>query len=190
MSDTNTTDNSMVVTYGDHTIDFAKVPHTSLMSCLRGGVAHKFGSEVASKVIAYFKPDRKLAEGETRLEDNDENRALLTAEYRDKLLAALIDGTVGTSTRGPGVDPLTAAIESIARKEVAEQLKKNNVKVPKKSTDTVTVPGGAKFTMDQLVERRIERDNDRLTTEAKAVLAEKARAKAKIAATVQGETEF
>ncbi len=182
--------NSMIVTYGEHTVDFATVPHTSLMAMLRRGVSHYLGSEQASKVVALFDPDRKLAEGESRLEDTDENRESAKATFQAKALAAIAEGTVGVSTRGPGVDPLTAQIESIARKEVTAQLKDNKVKVPKKATDTVKVPGGAEYTMAQLVERRIARDGERLTGLAKAELAEKARKAKAIAENVKGESEF
>lgn len=188
---------SLIVKYASFELDFAKLPQASVLSCLRGGVSHKFGSEVASKVGAYFKPDRKLAEGESRMEDTEENRQKLTDEYRQKLYDALIAGTVGVSTRGPTVDPIEVEINKIAKSEIKAILAENGVKFPKKSTDTVTI-GGQALTVDQLISRRLDPTGpagvdkktggshvDRITKLAEKVMAEKAKAAKKAAETAK-----
>ncbi len=184
------------MTYGTHTVDFATVPAQSVTAMLRRGLSHFLGSEMASKVNAYFDPDRKVAEGETRLEDTEENRAKIKADYQAKAVDALLAGTVGVSTRGPTVDPIETEINRLARKEVHDLLKANGVKPPKKATDTVTI-GGTAYTTDQLIARRLDPTGpagvdtkgafgtpgtphiDRLTKAAQKIMADKAKANAK-----------
>lgn len=192
------TPNALILTYGKHSVDFSAVPQQSVTAMLRRGLSHFLGSEQASKVTAYFDPDRKLAEGETRLEDTDENREVIKAEFQAKALDALLAGTVGMSTRGPSVDPIETEINRIARKEVHDLLKANGVKPPKKSTDTVTI-GGSAYTTDQLIARRLDptgpagkaKDGsihaDRIAKLAEKVMADKAKASKKAAELAKAE---
>lgn len=187
----NATTNPLSLTYGSHTVDFATLPQTSVVAMLRRGLSHFLGSEMASKVNAYFDTDRKLAEGETRLDDTDENRAKVKAEYQAKAIDALLAGTVGISVRGPSVDPIEKIINQLARAEVTNILKSNGIKPPKKAEDTVKI-GGVEFTTDQLIARRLDptiptgvdkktgvSHIDRLTKEAKKKVDEQVKAKAK-----------
>ncbi len=189
-----------VITYGKHTVDFATVPPQSLTAMLRRGVSHFLGSEQASKVTAYFDPDRKLADGETRLDDTPENREIVKADFQAKAVDALLAGTVGMSTRGPAADPIETEINRIARREVGDILKKSGVKPPKKADETVTI-GGTAYTLEQLIARRLDPNSpagvdkktgvshvDRITKEAKKVMDDKAKAAAKAAAKVEGES--
>lgn len=151
----NDSTNPLLVTYGPHQFDFATLPQTSMVAMLRRGVAHFMGSEQASKVTGQFKPD---AEGKTKsdLPDTEENRAAALAEFQAKAYDAMLAGTVGVSVRGPSVDPISKIIDRLARKEVRDVLTANGVKPPKKADDIVTMPDGQKFTMDQLVARRLD----------------------------------
>ncbi len=190
---------NQTMTYGKHTVDFATVPAQSVTAMLRRGLSHFLGSEQASKVTAYFDPDRKLADGETRLDDTPENREKIKADYQAKAIDALLAGTVGMSTRGPAVDPIETEINRIARREVHDILKKSGVKPPKKAEDTVEI-GGSKYTTDQLIARRLDPSGpagvdkksgvthiDRITKEAQKVMADKAKAAAKAAEKVKDE---
>ncbi len=176
----NDSTNSMQVKYGEFDIDFAKVPHASLVAMLRRGVSHYFGSEQASKVTGKFKPDEdgSLAEG---VIDTPENRAQALAEYRAKALENLLAGTVGISTRGPAVDPITTIVRRLAKAKVTEILRQHKIAVPKKAEDTIETPDGNRFTMAQLVDRRIAKYGEELNKEAKKIADEQAR-KAKKAA--------
>lgn len=178
-------------TYGKHTVDTANLPEASISAMFRRGLSHFLGSEQASKVTAYFDPDRKLAEGETRLDDTPENREIVKADFQAKALDALLAGTVGVSTRGPSVDPIETEINRLARGEVHDILKASGVKPPKKADDTVEI-GGTKYTTDQLIARRLDPASpagvdkktgvphiDRLTKAAQKVMADKAKAAAK-----------
>lgn len=179
----------MQLTYGKHTIDFSALPETSQIALARRGLAHFLGNEQASKVAAYFDPDRKVPEDETRLPDNEENREVVKADFQAKAIDALLAGTVGVSTRGSGVDPLETEIERLAKAEIKALLADSGVKAPKKAADTVTI-GGQAFTMEQLVARRLDptgpagkaKDGtihlERLTKEAEKVLKAKAKAAA------------
>ncbi len=169
------------LTYGAHVVDFATVPPQSVTAMLRRGFSHFLGSEQASKVTAYFDPDRKLAEGEARLEDTEENRQKVKADYQAKAVDALLAGTVGMSTRGPSIDPITTVINRLARAEVGNILKASGVKPPKKAEDTVEI-GGQKFTMEQLVSRRLDPTKpyaERLGKEAAKIVADQAKKAAK-----------
>lgn len=174
MSNTATTTNPLAITYGDITLDFNALPQTSLVAMLRRGVSHYFGSEQASKVTGLFKPDD---EGKIRADvpDTDENRAKALADFRAKAHDAILAGTVGVSVRGPSVDPISAIMARLARKEVTDILKANGVKPPKKAEDTVATPDGSKFTMGQLVDRRIAKEGERLGREAKKIADEQSR---------------
>lgn len=190
------TPNTLLMTYGKHTVDFSTVPAQSVTAMLRRGLSHFLGSEQASKVTAYFDLDRKLAEGETRLEDTEANREIIKQEFQAKALDALLAGTVGMSTRGPTVDPITTIINRLARKEVHDLLKANGVKPPKKADDTVEI-GGKKYTTDQLIARRLDPSGpagvdtkgafghagqshiERLTKEANKIAADQAKKNAK-----------
>lgn len=194
-----TTTNPLAMTYGKHAIDFSTLPQPSVVAMLRRGLSHFLGSEQASKVTAYFDPDRKLAEGETRLDDTPENRELVKADFQAKAVDALLAGTVGVSTRGPAVDPIETEINRIARREVHDILKKSGVKPAKKADDTVEI-GGAKYTTDQLIARRLDASSpagvdkktgvshaERIGKEAAKVMADKAKAAAKAAEKVKDE---
>ena len=61
-------------------------------------------------------------------------------------------------------------MESIARREVVDVLKGNGLKAPKK--DETVVLGGHSFTMDDLIERRLEKHSDRIRKEAERHIAE------------------
>lgn len=184
---------SLVITYGTHSVDFATLPEQSVKAILKRGLTHFLGSEQASKVTAYFDPERKLADGETRLEDNEANRDAIKAKFQAAAIDALLAGTVGVSTRGPAADPLEVEINRIAKREIVDILKSQGVKAPKKAEDTVTI-GGQAFTIDQLVARRLDPTGpagvdkktgtphaDRIAKEAKKVLDDKAKAAKKAA---------
>lgn len=170
------TANPLVITYGDFTLDFTTLPQTSLVAMLRRGVSHYFGSEQASKVVAAFEADES---GATKcgLEDTPENRAKVKAESQAKAHDAMLAGTVGVSMRGPAVDPITTIANRLARAEVTNILKLNGVKPPKKAEDVVETPDGNKFTMAQLVERRLAHaeHGPRLRKDADKIAAEQAK---------------
>lgn len=179
-------DNSMIVKYGAFEIDFAKVPHTSLVAMLRRGVSHYFGSEQASKVSGKYKPadDGSLGEG---VVDTAENRAADLQAFREKALENLLAGTVGVSIRGPQVDPVEKIARGIARKEVQGILAAHNVKWPKKAEDTVSLPDGSKVTADQLIDRRLAKEGERIMKEAKKIADQKAREAKKAAEAAAAE---
>jgi hypothetical protein len=174
---------NLVIKYGAFVADFNSLPEASLVAMLRRGTAHFFGSEQASKVTAHFDP-----ENESPVEDTPEARAAFKAECQAKAMAALVAGTVGVSTRGPAVDPITTIIRRLAKAEVVAILKSNSLAWPKKAEDTVSFPNGDKFTGAQLIDRRVAREGDRLAKEAKKIADEQARRnkKAEEAANAEG----
>ncbi len=183
MSD-QTPNTDMTVTYGEFKVDFATLPHTSVMAMLRRGVSHFFGSEQAAKVSGFFDPDQDVPP-----EDTKEARAAKKAEYQAKAYDALIAGTVGVSTRQPTVDPITKILRKLAKAEVMGVLTEAKLKWPKKAEDVVTFPNGDKFTGSTLIDRRIANPKhaERLMREAKKEFDDNAKKAAKKAASAKEE---
>lgn len=174
--------NPLVIQYGDFSLDFGTMPQTSLVAMLRRGVSHYFGSEQASKVKALVDkgPDN---EG---IADTAEARQAAKTDFQKKAYDALLAGTVGTASRGPSIDPVEKVMRRIARKEVTNILKQNGVKPPKKADDTITLPDNTKVTMNDLIDRRIEKEGERIAKEADKELAAKAREAKKAAEAAAG----
>lgn len=172
----------MNIQYGEIALDFSKLPENSLTAMLKRGVAHYFGNEIASKISG-----RKAKAAEAGEPLSDEAIEALRADFIAEAMAKLQDGTVGTSTRGIGLDPVEAKMESIARKEIGDVLKANKAKFTGKGEDRkVKFADGSEFTMDQLIERRLgnaeHADRIRKLAEKAIKDAEKAKAKLKVEA--------
>lgn len=146
------TDNPLLITYGEHKLDFAALPQASLVAMLRRGVSHYLGSEQASKVTAYFDPEKD----EPVADNSPEAKAKVKAEFVAKAVDALLAGTVGVSVRGPAVNPIQVIIYRLARKEVLDVLRASGTKPPKKAEDKVKFANGSEFTLAELVERRLD----------------------------------
>lgn len=186
----------MIVKYGDFECDFSKLPPASLVAMLRRGVSHYFGSEQASKVVAYFNPEHEDAENRP---DSKEARDAKKAEFQKVAYDALVAGTVGVSVRGPSVDPISAIINRLAKAEVKTILGTFKLKWPAKADDTVELPDGSKVTGAQLIARRLDPTGpagvdkktgvphiDRLRKEAEKIAAEQAKKNAKALAMAEG----
>ena len=171
---------NLVISYGDFKADFNTLPEASLVAMLRRGFGHFMGSECASKVTAAFADDADPKP--------DVSREEYKAQVQKEMFAKLVAGTVGVSTRGPAVDPITTIIHRLAKAEVIAILKHNGLAWPKKSEDTILSPNGDNFTGAELIERRVKREGERLAKEAKKIAAEQARRnkKAEEAASAEG----
>lgn len=162
--------NFNVVNYTTHSVDLTKLPPVSVHRLASYGFAHLLGNQAASKVVAWQEKDENK-------NATDEQKAAAKTDFQAKMIAALLDGTIGShASRGPAVDPQEAEMESLARVEVLATLKANNIKVPKKG-EAVEFASGEKLTLDELVERRLAKHGERLGTEATASLKAKAKAK-------------
>ncbi len=183
---------NLKITYGTRELDFNTLPQASLVAMVRRGVSHYFGSEMASKVTAYFDPEHDDA---ANRQDTPENRAAKKAEFQAAAYDALVAGTVGVSVRGPSVDPITTIINRLAKAEIKTILASFKLKYPVKADETVTLPDGSAVTGAQLIGRRLDRDSpagvdkktgvahiDRLKKEAEKFAAEQAKKNAKLAA--------
>lgn len=173
----------MLVTYGDQTLDFTKLPPKSLEAMLKRGVSHFLGNEVASKVSTR----KKKAEADGAPLGEDEAVAL-RGEFLTAALAALHEGTVGTATRGPAADPVDAEADRIAWGEIQTILKSNGSKSEGKGEDRVwKFANGQSFTKDELIERRLTNPDhkDRIFKDAEKAI--KAKAKKQASAKVEGD---
>lgn len=141
------------ITYGAFTIDTATLPSASLDAMIRRGISHYFGSEQASKVVAWFNPEHDDAESRP---DSKEARDTKKAEFQQTAYEVLMAGAVGVSVRGPSVDPLSAVIHRLAKAEVKTILGTFKLKFPVKADDTVELPDGSKVTGAELIARRLD----------------------------------
>lgn len=166
------TANPMVINYGAFSLDFNNLPQTTLLAMVRRGVSHYLGSEMASKVNAFFDPDKESPETDT-----PEARAVKKAEFQAAAIEAMKAGTVGVSVRGPSVDPITTIIRRLAWTEIKTVLSQNKIKAPVKADDIVSFPNGDKFTREQLIQRRVENPlhAERLAKEAKKIADDQAK---------------
>lgn len=195
------------ITYGARTFDLSGWPHATLMAMARRGVSHYLGSEQASKLLTRIEKGIVTVEGDaeatsarvkafeamdkgarkaaisTFRSDNPELIATWEAELEADAVKAMESGDVGTSVRGPALDPLTAIVNRLGKAEVVAVLKANDITIPKKADVKITTPGGEAYTMSELVERRKAHaeHGPRLVKEAKKVLADSERAAKKAA---------
>ena len=175
---------NLVIKYGDYTADFNTLPEASLVGMLRRGFAHFMGSECASKVTGHFDPD-----AETPVTDTPEARAEFKAQVQKDMFAKLVAGTVGVSTRGPAVDPIVTIERRLAKRDIiAKILKPNSLAWPKKAEDVLETASG-KFTGAELINRRLANPKyaPAIKAEAKKVLAAQQKA-AKEAAEAPAES--
>ena len=164
----------MQIQYGNHALDTAKFHPTAIEAMVRRGVSHYLGNEMASKVVAWAESENKERAKTGAAPVTDAEKDERKNSFQADAIAALEAGTVGQSNRGPRVDPLVAQMQSIAKREVIDTLKANNIKPPK-GDDVVTFGDGATRTMAQMIEKRLANHGTRIESEAKKVLAELAR---------------
>lgn len=136
----------MQIQYGNIAIDTAKFHPMSIDAMVRRGVSHYLGNEMASKVVAWAEVQTKAGNPPT-----DEQKQAQKELFQAEALAALEAGTVGQgASRGPRVDPVTAQIAAITKREVLTILRNQGVKPPKKVDDLVTFGDGTTRTMEQM----------------------------------------
>jgi hypothetical protein len=165
---------TMQIQYGTHALDTAKFHPTAIEAMVRRGVSHYLGNEMASKVVAWAESENKERAKTGAAPVTDAEKEAAKVAFQTDGIIALEAGTVGQSNRGPRVDPLVAQMQAIAKREVIDTLKANNIKPPK-SDDVVTFGDGATRTMAQMVEKRLANHTARIEAEAKKHLSELAR---------------
>lgn len=186
----------LVIKYGERELDFNKLPQASLVAMVRRGVSHYFGSEQASKVVAYFNPEHDDAANRP---DTAEARAAKKAEFQAAAFDALVAGAVGVSVRGPSVDPIQTIINRLAKAEVKTILATFKLKWPNKADETVKLPDGSQVTGAQLIARRLDATGpagvdkktgiahaDRLKKEAEKIAKEQANKNKKLEEQAEG----
>lgn len=166
----------MQIQYGTHKLDTANFHPTAIEAMVKRGISHYLGNEMASKVTAWVESENKerakaIPPGPAV---SDAEKDSKKNEFQLAAISALANGSIGQSNRGPRVDPLAGQMQAIAKREVLDTLKANNIKPPK-GDDIVTFGDGATRTMGQMVEKRIALQGARIEAEAKKHLAELAR---------------
>ena len=177
-----------MLNYGDTQVDEAKLPAASVHALLSRGLSHFLGNEQASKVTSRIRATLAAGKPDTYEATRDEIEAFRAAnesqvngwksEVHGVAMKALAEGTIGVSTRGPAKDPMQSAMATIARKEVGELLKANNLAIP--TGDKTVSFGGQELTMAILIERRIAKHGDRIKKVVERNMAEAARAAKKL----------
>lgn len=172
----------MQFNYGNLVIDTAGFHPTSVDAMVRRGVAHFLGNEIHSKLNAWEESENKSRAGSGKASVSVEEKAEKKAALQQAGLVVLAEGTVGANVRGPRVDPVTAATQSIAKREVLDVLKANGLKAPK-GNEAITFANGQTKSMADMVATRIAHPEHgpRIAKEANRKVAddEKKAAKAK-----------
>ena len=182
------TENPMVIEYGTQSFDFSTLPAKSVRAMLSRGVTHYLGSEQASKVGPKSSWAEKFEKDNGRKPTDDEVAAQKALNLA-KAAQALIDGTIGAA-RGPKADPIEAAMEAQAEREVWDvlagaKLCKANRKP--KDEDSFEFENGDKFTFAELIERRLANPTHEARIRAAAVKKVEAERKARDAARAKAE---
>jgi len=186
-------DHAVMLTYGEITRDETKLPQTSVQALLSRGFSHYMGNEQASKVVAKIRtsiatslstPDKEVNQVDVTREQvgkfretNAKDVEGWTQEVYAAALAALDNGTVGVSTRGPTKDPIETEMRAYAKSLVVAKLKAGGLVVPK-GEETIT-SGGKQYTIDDLIGRQIAKDEGTIRKHAERKIAERAREKAR-----------
>lgn len=169
-----------MISYGDQfQVDFDTLPAASQEALIRRGFNHVMGNEAASKA--------SNTEGYENFTDEQKASAKLTAQQA--LFKAITDGTLGSGRGGgPRGTKLETVLRDLAKAEVISILNSQNIKLPKKASDTIKFKNGDEFTLAQLVDRRVGNDNhaDRLRKEAETKMRADERRAAKAAAEAKG----
>ena len=152
-----------------HTIDLTALPAKIISALISRGLTHYLGSEQASKVKAF--KDKHEAEHPGVELAEDEITAYKTEKVAEAV-KALMEGTIGSRAVGIIIDPLDKVRNQVARARVVETLKANGIKVPK-GEEACEFAGGVKLTMAELIERKLAKEDEDITKEAKKIIADK-----------------
>jgi hypothetical protein len=176
----------MNITYGDYTIDTAKLPEQSLHALLARGLAHILGNEASARVIGHYRGlaidaakqlkggDLDKAEREHAIKnvqtdtDSDEYKSIKLKAQQD-LLEALESGRLGVGREAQPKDPFGSEVARIVKAEVLGVLRKQGLHKGAKdpSSDTVFTLGGQEFTFNVLKSRWLAKNEARINKEAK-----------------------
>lgn len=125
-----------MIEYGNIKVDETKLSQGNLVAMISRGVKHYLGNEVSSRVGASFRADavaawkagnvgteltadqRKVIEGAAIPESDSPEYVARKAKITQEFLDVLLTGEVGVSDRAPSVDPFTAMVNSIVKRDV------------------------------------------------------------------------
>lgn len=168
---------NMTIEYGNHSVDFSKVPAPSIEALLRRGVAHFLGNEQAAKVTAW---KTKLATDKENQREPSEDEI---EQYKNDLVsAALADiyaGDIG-SGRGPRLDPVERELRSLIDSHIANTLAGNGIKFAKgrklpADGEVVKFANGATRTLDQMRENVAKTHGEKFRKDAEKRVADLAK---------------
>jgi hypothetical protein len=173
--------NTQTFVYGSSDLEVAtdKLHPVGLEALVRRGISHLLGNEQSAKVGPESSWAKQFLKENGRLPTADEANAQKVA-FQKAAIASLYDGSIGTRAGGPRVDPLTAEMTAIAKREIMETLNGLGIKKFPVGEAVVTL-GNIAYTGDTLIERRFAKHGDRIRKEAEKILDAKAK-KAKAAA--------
>lgn len=189
--------------------DFATLPLASQRALAYAGLVHHRGNRVASRVVGHFRTKGRIDyiathgdeawKGLAKAAQADIERAAMPdteseeyvqayREFRAETDSAIAAGTLGEGRESaPKQTPLEAEVQAIAKREVIEILTKQGMfavtgkkRVPK-SDDEFTFASGPK-SFAACIAGRLAKFGDRIEKEAKAELARREKAVAKVGA--------
>jgi len=157
-------DAEKVFKWGDITTAPGDIPLQSMFALAQRGYTHVLGNEVAAQVAAY----KKTEEGKTK---SDAELEAYGNEKRKEKLAKILDGSLGVRTAGaPRVTGIDAVMRAIAVERLKGKLesysKRNGTKVSLPTGDKTVKVLGEDMTRDQLIERELKFNGDKIRAEA------------------------
>jgi hypothetical protein len=193
------------VSIGDNEIDLDKIAPKNIEAMTLRGIRHFLGNEVSARVGASFKREAVEAYKQTNGGEIDadsrkavESNAIpatdsaayvsMKSKIFSEFLNTLYTGEVGLNERGPTVDPLTAEIRAIVKRDVLAVLRntpsadgETKLWSGKKDPTDETVIGpfasGATRTFGELKDKYLEKHEGKVNAEAKKRLDAVAKAK-------------
>ncbi len=161
-----------ILTYGDHSIDTAQLPESSLVALMNEGLTHYLGNRVASRVSGWC--EAQAGENATKelvkvwKDSHEAEVSAQAATFRQETIDKLLAGTIGVrAARGPSAsaDPMVAEMRKLAKEELVAMLAKAGMKFPKKD-EALIFANGTKLTGDEMIARRLDAERQGNNREA------------------------
>lgn len=149
---------SSTISYGDDfTFEVSAMPIASAIALMSRGLAHVLGNEASAKIGTHFrkaaidaykaanglnevtKEQRATIEASVKLDPESDEYRKVKASIQAEMVKAINEGTLGVSERAPRVDPFTAEVNAIVKREVISTLRGAGLHSSKKDPTDETV---------------------------------------------------
>jgi hypothetical protein len=153
--------------WGGVSVNLDDIPEAVRAGLMKRTLIHKLSNEVAAAVGKVREKDGKTGE------EFDDDYEPVTLDLREKMVAKVLDGTIGLRIGGPRGNTLENIAYDLAMKQAEASLApkgywpKPDKKAGIKAEDATVDFAGRPMTRDDLAEMVLEKYKDRLMEEAK-----------------------